>query len=415
MDHSAHQNRRLLFYTLCLAYISNGMISILPGPALSLLAAHTGVSLDIAGWIFTASAGGFSLGVIISGNLSTRLNAKYLLMIGVAFVGAMALVIPWTHIFVILLIAQLIMGIGFGCMDVSINIIITLAFHATLNETLNNIHGSFGVGALLGPLLLSLSLRLLNEMAWAFSIGFVIALITILLLAWQQVPTLPEQNKTELQHTTATSRKVLTQTVVWLMALQMFLYVGAEVGFGSWIVTVISQGAKITLVVAAPAATLFWFGLTGGRLFGAQLLKYGMLSEDLLLYLCFIGSGTSGLLVAIFPGSVLLSFTLCLLFGFFLGPVFPNIMAMASRRFVHALGTVSSLILFSAGASGIILPALIGIIITHIGISWGIAVPALVGILITIPFYLAARHPSLQFGHDMHTMEEQETTSTVGE
>ena len=336
-------------------------------------------------------------------------------MIGVALVGAMAFVIPWTHIFGILLIAQLIMGFGFGFMDVSINIIVTLAFQTTLNETLNNLHGSFGVGALLGPLLLSLSLQFLHEMAWSFSIGFVVALITIILLAWQQIPTLSEQNKAAPQYTSANSRKVLTQTVVWLMALQMFLYVGAEVGFGSWIVTVISQGTKTALVIAAPAATLFWFGLTGGRLLGAQLLKYRMLSEDLLLYLCFIGSGASGLFVAIFPGSLLLSFTLCLLFGFFLGPVFPNIMAIASRRFVHALGTISSLILFSAGASGIILPALIGIIITHIGIGWGIAVPALVGLLMTIPFYFAARYPSLQLGNDAHTMEEQETTSTVGE
>jgi len=41
MDHRAALNRRLLFYTLYLAYISAGIISILPGPTLSLLAMHS--------------------------------------------------------------------------------------------------------------------------------------------------------------------------------------------------------------------------------------------------------------------------------------------------------------------------------------------------------------------------------------
>ena len=51
MNHRAISklNRRLLFYTLFLAYICAGIISVLPGASLLLLAENTQVSLAIAG------------------------------------------------------------------------------------------------------------------------------------------------------------------------------------------------------------------------------------------------------------------------------------------------------------------------------------------------------------------------------
>ena len=52
-------------------------------------------------------------------------------------------------------------------------------------------------------------------------------------------------------------RNVFLEPLLWFMALQIALYVGAELGFGSWIVTVLSQSAAISLALAAPAATAF--------------------------------------------------------------------------------------------------------------------------------------------------------------
>src|SRR5258708_3571252 len=46
MNYSTSQSkRRLLFYTLFLAYICAGIVSILPGPTLPILAQHTGGAL----------------------------------------------------------------------------------------------------------------------------------------------------------------------------------------------------------------------------------------------------------------------------------------------------------------------------------------------------------------------------------
>jgi len=415
MDRSIPSRHFLLLSTLFLVYISCGIIAMLPGPALPVLATHTGVSLDIAGWIFTANALGFALGVMISGVLSTRMNSKYLLMIGLCVIGIAALIIPWTHIFALLLAAQFIAGIGFGAIDVSINVIATLTFHDVLGEILNVLHSAFGLGALIGPLLLSLALKFVNESIWAFVAGTVIALIAFVLLVLQHIPAIVRQTPPSEQLPIPARSRIFIHAALWFMALQMFLYVAAETGFSGWIATATGQSANVSLVIAAPTAAMFWLGLTSGRLLGAQLLKYSLLNENRLLYLSFIGGGLSGLLVAIFTGQLWLDFAASLLMGLFLGPIFPGIMAIASRRFVHALDVVSSVMLLSAGAAGTIFPVLIGALITHIGITWGMALPALMTLLITLPFLLAREQPILQFNHATSTMEAQETISITND
>jgi len=311
MNRSLIQSRRLLFFTLFLAYIGAGVISILPGPTLLILAQHTNVPLDIAGWSFTASSIGFALGVLCAGFLSGKIAPKYLLMAGLAIMATFGTVIPLTHLFPLLIASQFIMGIGFGFIDVSINIIVALSFADTLGQTLNNLHSAFGIGALGGPLVLSLTLQMIHDATGAYLLGAIAGMVAIFLLVRQHVPratarahptqhhhprpypgtgqkeSQPQPGRAVegrfIEHVVAPTQvqpasSVFKQLLLWLFALQFFLYLAAEVGFNSWIVTAISQTASITLALAAPAATAFWSGLTIGRLIGAQLLKRGVLT-----------------------------------------------------------------------------------------------------------------------------------------
>jgi fucose permease len=400
-------NRRLLFYTLFLAYICAGIISVLPGASLLLLAENTQVSLAIAGSSFTLSAFGFIIGVLIAGFCSTRLNSKYILMGGLGLMSLAGVITPETHSFTVLLIAQLIKGVGFGLIDVSINTIVTLAFHDTLGETLNNVHSSYGIGALAGPLLLSFTLQMLNEALWAYLVGSIIGCVVIFLLIRQTVPEIPAQQP-------SLYRNVFLQPLLWLMALQISLYVGAELGFGSWIVTVLSQSAAISLAVAAPAATAFFLGLTTGRLLGGQILRRGLLSENQLLYVSIVGGFISGIVVAIFPGQIVVSFGASALVGLFYGPLFPGIMAMASRQFVDNIGIVSSVMLVSTGSAAMVLPALMGILIPVIGINWVLVFPAFCCFLIIVPLIFANRRQrhSLHLPSNDITINEETPLST---
>jgi fucose permease len=271
MQSQVTHNSRLIFVILYLTYICAGMISILVGPTLPLLAMHTGVALDVAGWAFTTSAFGFLSGVIVGGFISARFGPKAVLLSGLFIMAISSLVTPLTHSYWLLLLAQFVQGMGFGFLDVSINVTVQLVFAGTLSETLNNLHSAFGLGALIAPLVLSVALQLTSEAFLAYLTGTIVGVVALLLLIPQTVPSPVKQSAALPAQNTAPviSRSILRQPLLWLMALQIGLYVGAEVGFGNWIVTVVSLSAKITLALAAPCATFLWLGLTLGRLASA--------------------------------------------------------------------------------------------------------------------------------------------------
>jgi len=381
-------NHRLLFYTLCLVNGVTGIAMILPTATLPLLIEHTHISLDLAGWIFASFSTGTLLNAITLGTFSNRINPKYLLLSGMGIFSTTSLIVAWTHIFSVLLIAQFFAGIAFGFIYVSLNMLTALFFLETLSEVLNKLQSAAGIGALLAPLFLSFALQTLHEPIWAFCVVTILAWVTIGCLIPIHVPVATAQSKT-LQKSTVPSTHIFKQVVFWLSILQIFFFLGAEVGFANWIVTVVSKETGVILAIAAPAATLFWLGLTSGSILSAQLLQRDAVSERLLLYCCFFGGCLSGLLVVIFPGNIWTSFAASLLMGLFLGPIFPTIMAITSRYFVKRLGFISSAMSFGGETAAFLCPTLMGIIIAHFGASWGMLLPALLCLLIAVPFSLA--------------------------
>ena len=232
----------------------------------------------------------------------------------------------------------------------------------------------------------------------------------------QTVPEIPRQKDSQKQQQPSLHRNVFLEPLLWFMALQIALYVGAELGFGSWIVTVLSQSAAISLALAAPAATAFFLGLTIGRLLGGQLLRRGWLSENQLLYISILGGFISGIVVALFPGLIVMSFGASVLVGLFYGPLFPGIMAMASRQFVNNIGIVSSVMLVSTGTAAMVLPALMGILIPVIGINWVLVFPASCCLLIIVPLMLAnhrQRHTLHLPNSNITTNEETSLSSKI--
>jgi len=395
-------NRRLLLMTLGLTYIATGMLGALPAASLIRLASNTHVSLEVAGGMFTISAFGDLLGAVLSGFLMRYIKPKYLLMLGLIFVGSGSTTISLTSSFPVLLIGQMLKGLGFGFIDISLNTMATMAFQDTLSEDLNNIHGLFGLGALLGPLILAFGLQFFNSLPLAYFVGAGVAAITILLVLGQQVPELPRRAK-NVQQKRAAHRElqnVLRQGLLWLMVLQLSIFSAAEIGFGSWIVTAVSQSAAISLALTAPVATAFFIGLTAGRLFGAQLLRRGWIDETHLFYTALLGGTFCSVIVAIFPGQVLVSYVASALVGCFYGPLFPSIMAITSRRFVHAIGPVSSILIISTDATSMIVPAAMGLLIPALGINWVMAIPALCCAFVFLPMTLANRaQPQGQTDH----------------
>ena len=386
-------NHRLLLLTLGLTYIAIGMLGALPGASLIRLASNTHVSLEVAGSMFAISAFGSMLGIVLSGFLMRSIQPKYLLLLGLFFLGSGSTTIVLTREFPALLLGQMVIGLAFGFIDPSLNTIAALTFQERLASDLNTLHGLFGLGSLLGPLLLAFGLHFFNSLEFSYFVGASVAAITILLVLLQQLPG-PVRQATNVEDKRAANRElwnVLRQGLLWLMVFQVSLFAAAEIGFGNWIVTVVSQSAALSLAQAAPVATAFFLGLTAGRLFGAQVLRRGWMGEASLLYAALCGGVLCGTIVALFPGQVLVSYVASALVGCFYGPLEPSMMAITSRRFVHAIGPVSSLLIISTNATSMLVPAAMGLLIPALGINWVMAIPALCCAFAVLPMALAHR------------------------
>ncbi len=186
-------------------------------------------------------------------------------------------------------------------------------------------------------------------------------------------------------------RNVLREGFLWLMVLQVSLFAAAEIGFGNWIVTVVSQRTEISLAQAATVATAFFLGLTVGRFGGGQVLRRSWMSESSLLSTALCGGIVCGTIVALFLSHVLVSYVASALVGYCYGPLEPSIMAMTSRRFVHMIGSVSGMLIFSTNLTSMIVPVVMGLLIPALGINWMMAIPTLCCVLAAGPMVVAKR------------------------
>jgi len=196
-----------------------------PRIPLPLLAARTGVSLAQGSWIFTGSATGFAAGALLAGVLGRWLSPKTVLMAGLVLMAVTGMVTPLTHSFPILLVSQFTKGLGFGVLDVSINILMTLAFHDSLGESFNSLHSSYGIGALVAPALLSLTLAVMHDFRPAYFTGTILSIICIIMLACQNAPSTaapPARSAQPAQTAAISTRQILRQPLLWLMAPAFF-------------------------------------------------------------------------------------------------------------------------------------------------------------------------------------------------
>lgn len=146
--------------------------------------------------------------------------------------------------------------------------------------------------------------------------------------------------------------------LVGLLVLFLFLYVGAEVGFGAWVAVVVLRDGLATEAVAALLASSFWGGITGGRLlavplavrFSTDSLMKANLVGCLLSSAALLVAGQESLPWAAIGGAV---------FGLSMASIFPLAMSLLPSS-GYALSDKDSSRMVIGGALGeMVVPAFI--------------------------------------------------------
>jgi len=207
----------------------------------------------------TASAG--------YGWLHTRLGTGNLVAIGGALLVSGLAGIAASSQWLIVAVAAILLGLGGGLVDTGMNAHAALVFDV---GSINLLHASYGVGATLGPVVITVSL--VSTGAWRGGYALIAGSQVLVALAiWTR-----RGRWTGAEPDLSGDRPVATRRgQPWLMMALFFLYTGAEVGTGQWAFTLLTEGRGMSTGAAGTWVAVYWGGLTVGR-FG-----FGILGERL--------------------------------------------------------------------------------------------------------------------------------------
>ncbi len=159
---------------------------------------------------------------------------------------------------------------------------------------------------------------------------------------------------------------------LYLGAIAIFIYVGAEVSIGSYLINYFGdpQIGGLDPVRAAKLVGFYWGGAMVGRFIGAALLQ--KVQANKLLALCGLGAGV--LVFASFLGTGYFAIVTILLVGLFNSVMFPSIFALALAELGPLTGRGSGL-LVQAVVGGAVIPYFMAKLADSYGIHHSLLLP----------------------------------------
>jgi len=339
------------------------------GVLLPSLQRYYGVGKGIISLLFLAMVIGYLTSSFASGMIADRFGRRRALAVGAAAFAVGAAGISLHPPLIAVLVAALVVGFGFGTLDVGINVY-TAAFPDSTG-LLNYLHAFYGGGALLGPLVASGVLAAgqpWNRVYLLWTFAGVALLAGFLRLFPASIPPTPARDAAPDAETNVL-RAALRLRVVQLGALFLLLYVGIEVTVGSWAYSFLTEVRHGDPLHSGWVTSGYWLGLTLGRLTAAIVASRFAFDNVRLIRYCLVGVIAGVLLMWLVPVGVATAIGL-LVIGFSLGPIFPTTISLLPALVPGRL--VQSAVGFLAGtgsAGAALFPWIAGVLAQRLGLG----------------------------------------------
>lgn len=366
-----------LFVAFCCDYVVFGACVTLIGATVPTIMQDLGWDYLATGAVLAAGSVGYLGSTFVCGVLVRRLGPQKVITWGLAAQGVgMALFglspAPAYNVAVMLLV-----GLGEGGSEVVTNYGVVRLEKGGQSRLMNLAHAAFTVGAIAGPVgvgsLLSAGLdwRLLYLAMGLLCAGMA---VVFLLLSFAGIHSEPE-HRIPYRRVLA---QLLRQPLAVLLALVIFLYVGAEMGLSSWIAQYYVEVWQIAPATSAYMVSLFWVGLLAGRLIVSAGYRHHR-QEPLLLGLTLLALGA--LVLALLCADAWLAAGLFLLSGLGFSAVYPVVMALVGRHFQHEQSLAIGLVSTAGGIGSLVFPFAMAAIAERYSMARGFWAAAFVALL----------------------------------
>ena len=332
--------------------------------------ADYGLSYTVTSLVFLSPFAGYTFSAFFSDRLH-RLGGRRGIAVLAPASKLVAYVVIATHppypaVVTILAVA----GLGNGLVDAAWNAWIGTLDHT--NQLLGLLHGCYGLGATISPLIAT-SMITKGHLGWWTFYYIMIGMVTLEICAgtwafWKETGLkYRDDNSNADSDEKGKTRLALKQKVTWICAIFLLVYVGTEVSLGGWIVTFMIRVRHGQPFASGMTATGFWLGFTVGRVTLGFITP--MIGERLAVAIYIICSLGLELLFWLVPQFIVSAVAISLV-GFFIGPLFPSALIMAMKLLpqdlhVAAIGFAAAF----GGGGAAVLPFAVGAIANARGVQ----------------------------------------------
>lgn len=366
----------ILLAIIYVSFISLGLPDALLGSAWPSMYVQFGVPVSYSGIIFFIIAAGTVVSSLQSDRLTRWLGTGKVTAISVGLTAAAIFGFSVSHSFWALCLWAVPYGLGAGSVDAALNNYVALHF---ASRHMSWLHCMWGVGASVGPYVIGYALT--GGAGWNMGYRYIallqIGLTAVLFLAlplWRTHAGAAEEEDAPAGKALSLKQIVRIPGVRSVM-VTFFCYCALEQTTGLWASSYLVLHKGVPSETAAGFASLFFIGITVGRMLGGFLtLK---LSDRQMIRL---GQGiiAAGLAAFLLPLGEYAALGGLLLIGLGCAPIYPSVIHSTPEHFgADRSQAIIGVQMASAYAGNCLMPPLFGLIANHIQVS-------------LLPFYLFA-------------------------
>jgi len=328
---------RLIFAAILAIYVY-GSIALLLGTILPALAKQFSLNDSQASWLPLANAIGLIITSLTVGPIIDKRGKKTGLVGGLGCIVVALLGMASAMSYEVALASLMMLGLGGGMIVTGANALVSDLDVERRASTLNLLNLFFGLGGMTTPFLAANVLKITE----AASICYLLAGFTFVAFLVHLTTAMPPPAG-RAQSIGRGYSQILSRPVFYLLAFQLFLYVGVEVGTSTWLTKyLIAEPARLSERVAG---NILSFGFAGGLLVGrvvvSRVLTRVVEWKVTLGASLAIAAATLGMVQVTSQTAVIVA-VFCA--GLAMAPMFPTILAMVGNTFTQnpaqALGAV---------------------------------------------------------------------------
>ena len=314
------------------------------------------LSLTAGGTFQYATMGGIALAGLLLGQLADRFGRRQTILLGLTLFAAACFLLAAGNSLLFFAALMALSGIAIGIFKTGALALIGDISTSTSQHTsmMNTVEGFFGVGAIIGPAILTRLLAGGFSWKWLYVIAGAVCAALLVIASLVRYPVAPSvATRTDASGV----GRAMKSPYVLAFSMGAFLYVGVEAAIYVWMPTLLAGYAGTARWIAMYSVSVFFVLRAAGRFFGAWMLTRVAWQTVLVLFsggilLCFVLSVSGGVEWAVY---------LLPLSGLFMSVIYPTL----NSKGISCLpksdhGSAAGVILFFTCASAVLAPLAIG-------------------------------------------------------